>query len=96
MLPDHTTEQEKVRAREAAYRRGWMQGVAEGCELVLSLIKEGYQPAVVGQLVDTYLDHDVHAWRYEHDLCQCESPPLFDPERIHQLLSQAPSHDQEK
>ncbi len=73
-------------AREAAYRRGWVQSGDETVRLVLQLIEMGYSPTEIRRLYAAYNDHYLMKWRQEGDLTRKEDPPAFDMEQCQEIL----------
>src|SRR5690349_14732543 len=78
----NTQEQDRT-AIEAAYRRGWTQGVEEIALMVGALMEMGYRPIQIRRLLAAYQDHFLARWREDGDLTRREPPPEFE---IHILL----------
>jgi hypothetical protein len=78
---------------EAAYRRGWTQGVEEAATLVLELIELGYKATEIKRLIAVYDDHFLSPWRHGGDLDKREAPPSFNIEQCREILESTSGYD---
>jgi len=92
MQQSERTEQE-ARDREAAYRRGFTQGIEEAARLVLLLQELGYPAREMKRLLAVYDDHFLAAWRQAGDLDKREPAPAFDINQCQAILSRTTGYD---
>ena len=86
-------DEQELRTREAAYRRGWTHSFDEAGRLILQLIELGYKPTIIKRLLAVYDDHFLAVWRDDSDLSTREAPPAFDINKCQAILSQTTGYD---
>jgi hypothetical protein len=86
-------DEQEARSREAAYRRGFTQGVEEAALLVLQLQELGYKPTEIKRLLAVYDDHFLAVWRQAGDLDNREPAPAFDINRCQAILAGTTGYD---
>jgi hypothetical protein len=85
-------QQHERAEQEAAYRRGFTQGIEEGTRFVLQLQELGYKPTEIKRLVAVYDDHFLATWR-AGDLGEREAPPPFDSNRCQAILARTTGYN---
>lgn len=78
---------------EAAYRRGWQQGLTEATLILLQLVELGYDRRKIKQLLAIYEDHFVSVWRNADDLEKREPFPPFNVQHIEEIAATHRGYD---
>ncbi|MDQ2907470.1 MAG: hypothetical protein M3Y81_28510 [Chloroflexota bacterium] len=85
-------DEQEARGREAAFRRGFTQGIEEAALLMLQLQELGYKPREIKRLIAVYDDHFLAVWR-AGDLDTREAPPPFDITHCQAILAGTRGYD---
>jgi hypothetical protein len=88
--PQHDVSRQE---NEAAYRRGWQQGMSEATLLLLQLVELGYDRRKIKQLMAIYEDHFISEWRNNGDLEKREPFPAFNIEQIEEIAATHRGYD---
>jgi hypothetical protein len=84
---------QEAQMQEAAYRRGFTQGMEEASRLVLQLAELGYKTTEIKRLLAVYDDHFIAPWRHGGDLDKFKVPPAFNIEECQEILSNTTGYD---